>query len=221
MKKNVFFILLSLVLIVPGYTQQKDTEKKSETDAEITSETRVYEEIVLEDFETSQYTDQNIKFLKTKYQEAGINMKDQYPAPFKNSKKYIGLKMFGKMGDVLKIIPAKDLIIDKYCKEIAVWVYGKRFSGELSIILKDSSDKIHRLILGKLDFLGWRKLRVKLTKEVSQEDQLLNKKQTMKLMELQYRPANTSRMPIWHYLYIDDITATVREKYTDRQSDDW
>lgn len=225
MKRNLLVFMLALVVAIPAYTQQKAEPAKSDVadmEKEITSDTaRAYEEVVLEDFETSQYTDKNVSYTVTKYQEGSASIRDQYPAPYRNSKKYLGVKFFGKDGDVLKIVPAKDLVIDKYCREIAIWVYGKRFAGELSILLQDTKQKTHRLLLGKMDYLGWRKLKVKLEGGIAQEDELLNQKAVMKILELQYRPANSSRQPIWHYFYLDDISAQVREKYTDRQSDDW
>ncbi len=36
-----------------------------------------------------------------------------------------------------------------------------------------------------------------------------------------YNPGNTGRLPVWNYFYIDDISATVREKFYDKQSDEW
>ncbi len=243
MYNKIFLILLTLCFIIPAYTQEQSKDKpqeqkKEEPKKEESKEQpkkaegpqdeklnqqdiKVYTEFILEDFEQTQYTDQNLSYPKIKNQEAGASIKDQYPAPTANSKKYLGVKFFGKSGDVIKIKPAKDLIIEKYCKEISMWVYGKRFSGELSFILQDSSQRVHRLILGKLDFLEWRKMKIKLSGVINQEQELLNQKQIMKIIEIQYRPGNLSRQPIWQYFYIDDISALVREKYTDRQSDDW
>ena len=95
------------------------------------------------------------------------------------------------------------------------------FAGELSLLLKDANNQPHRLVFGKLDFLGWRKLTVKITPEIAQQDKYLSQKRQIEILKIIYSPGNLGRLPIWHYFYIDDITATVREKYTDRQSDDW
>ncbi len=171
-------------------------------------------------FETTEYS-KNIKYLVSRNQEGDVSIRDEFPAQNGRSKKYLGVKFFGRKGDTLTIYPSKDLIIDKYCREIAVWVYGKKFSGELSLMLQDAYQKNHRLVLGKLDFLGWRKLVIKIGNDIKQEDDLLEQKKFLKILHFQYRPANETRMPIWHYFYIDDITAMIREKYSDRQSDDW
>jgi len=220
-KHFAYLLILSLCIMMPGYSQDKPVETKTDDIADSIGD-KVYFESILEDFEQTVYTtEKNLQFSVTKHQEGSINMRDQYAAPTGKSKKYLGVKMYAKKGDVFKIIPAKDLVIDKYCRSIAVWVYGKRFSGELSIILQDAEQQNHRIILGTTDFLGWRKLIVKLDRNIKQEDEYLNQKRFLKILQIQYRPGNMARTPLWQYFYIDDISAMVREKYTDRQSDDW
>jgi len=228
MKKLVIFALAAAV-IIPGYSQDKQQpvqqtaapEKKIEKSESAIVDTKSYNEIVLEDFEASQYAKKNIDFLVSRNQQGDLSIREEFPAQNGRSKKYLGVKFFGRKGDTLKIYPAKDLIINDYCREIAVWVYGKKFSGELSMMIQDAGGDNHRLILGKLDFLGWRKLVIRLGSEVRQEDDLLSQKKFIKILHFQYRPGNQTQQPIWHYFYLDDITAMVREKYTDRQSDDW
>jgi hypothetical protein len=213
MKKFFLPILLILLMISPGFTQDKKKKDKFGD--------KVYYEKTLENFETTKYTDKNLKYRISRGQDGSLSIRDQYPAPLGKSKKYLGVKIKGKHGDYYQIIPEKELIINKYCKSIAVWVYGKRFSGELSILLQDAMKQNHRLVLGNLNFLGWRKLIVKMNPNIKQEDEYLNQKRVMRIMQIQYRPANINIHPKWQYFYIDDISAMVRDKYTDRQSDDW
>lgn len=217
--KKVVVIIFALFLITNLYSQDKEGKKPAEKEKKKLSD--AYSEITLEDFETTPYTDNNIEYRVSKEQKAGLTIRDQYPAPIQNSKKYIGLKLYGRKGDYLNLIPAKPIIIEKHCKTISIWVYGKRFAGELSMLLKDASGTSHRLIFGKLNFLGWKKLTVKLTEEVAQEDKYLSQKRQIEILKIIYSPGNLGRLPLWHYFYLDDITAVAREKYTDRQSDDW
>ncbi len=62
---------------------------------------------------------------------------------------------------------------------------------------------------------------ITLTDDVAQEDKFLTQKRQLEIMKFLYKPGNTGRLPLWNYFYMDDITAVVREKYTDRQSDEW
>ncbi len=214
MKRKLSVILIVIAFAIPGYSQDKtNTEELGD---------KTYYEVILEDFENTPYTEKNLKFRMTKWQKGKLSIRNEYPAPTKNSKKYLGFKGYAKQGDVYSIVPAKPLIVNKYCKSIAIWVYGKRFTGQLSIILEDANKKYHRLVLGKLDFLGWRKLIVKIRKNIAQEDEYLNQKRAIKITKIIYSPGNTKRRHAkWQYFYIDDISVMVREKYTDKQSDDW
>jgi len=217
MNKKLLVLALTTAVIIPGYAQDAKTKAgKVESVGD-----QMYFEVSLEDFETTPYTNKNMAYRVTTYQKGSLAIRDQYPAPTGKSKKYLGVKVFGKYGDVFTIRPSKEIIINKYCKTIAFWVYGKKFSGELSIILQDAAKTNHRMVLGSLDFLGWRKLVIKIDGKINQEDEFLNQKRFLKIMQIQYRPKNRERLPRWQYFYIDDINAMVREKYTDRQSDDW
>ncbi len=74
---------------------------------------------------------------------------------------------------------------------------------------------------GNTAFLGWKKLTVKLDKRIKQKDKYLEQQRKLKILYLQYLPRNRTRLPLWQYFYLDDMTAEVREKYKDRQSDEW
>ncbi|MBN1533562.1 MAG: hypothetical protein JXA20_12915 [Spirochaetes bacterium] len=227
-KYAIVSIIAACAMIIPLYSQ--DAKDKGGTDKKIVktdspSKVTVYNEEMLEDFETSQYSDKNLEFTVTQYQKAGLSMRDENPAPTGNSKKYLGIKFLGRSSgtssDILIIKPAKDIIIEKYCRQISLWVYGRKMAGELSVLVRDAKEVNHRLVFGRLNYLGWRKLSVPLGRGVSQVDDFLNQKKVLRVVQLQYRPMNVTNLPMWHYFYIDDMSGTVREKYTDRQSDDW
>ena len=223
--KKLFVSLIITAFILPAFSQDKtdtaakEPEKKSGEVEQIHQ--KVYTEIALEDFESTQYTATNLKFTKSKEQDGSIQIRDQYAAEFNNSKKYLGVKVYGKRGDTFQVFPAKPLEIDKYCRSISMWVYGKNFSGELTIILQDAEGTNHRISFGKINFLGWKKLTVNLDKKIKQQDQYLEQEKKLRILHIQYRPGNVTLHPEWQYFYLDDITATVRDKYKDRQSDDW
>ncbi|MFA5518752.1 MAG: flagellar filament outer layer protein FlaA [Spirochaetota bacterium] len=218
MKKIMpFFIMLLFLLPLQSQEKEEEIEPKNETE----SYQNVYTEITLEDFETTEYSKDNIKFRKIRYQDANAQIREQFPAPFNNSKKYLGVKVKGKLGDSFQVFLTKPLEINKYAQSVSIWVYGKNFSGDLSFIVQDAENNTHSLSLGKTNFLGWKKITVNLGKNIKQQDAFLEQEKTLKILYIQYKPANKSIHPQWQYFYIDDITATVREKYKDSQSDDW
>jgi len=218
--KKIFICFILLIFILPAVSQDKKEDAKKPSEAELVSQT-IYSEIALEDFESTEYSDKNIKFTRTKDQQGSLQIRTEYPAEYNNSKKYLGVKIYAKKGDAFQIFPAKSLEISKYCKSISVWIYGKKFSGELSMLLQDVDGTNHRISFGSIQFLGWKKLTVNLDKRIKQQDKFLEKENTLKILHFQYRPGNTSIHPEWQYFYMDDITATVRDKYKDKQSDNW
>lgn len=221
----VIFTLFLIPVFIPLTAQEKAGEKPAAKSDDRKFEDQIYQEITLEDFESTEYNEKNLQFRVTNEQKGYLKIRTEaenaVPAPFNNSKKFLGLKIYTRKGDNFTILPAKELIIDKYCRSIAVWVYGKRFSGELSLLLQDVDGANHLLNLGTLDFLGWRKIEAKIPAKAKQQDEYLNRKTTMKILKLIYTPKNATQIPMWQTLYIDDITAKVREKYSDRQGDDW
>ena len=222
--KKIFICFILLLFMLPAVSQDaKDVTKEPEKkagEAEQVSQS-IYTEITLEDFETNQYTNTNLKFVQANEQEGSLAIRDQYPAEFNNSKKYLGVKFFAKKGDTYQIFPPKPIEINKYCKSISIWIYGKKFAGEISLMLQDTTGATHRIVFGNTAFLGWKKLTVNLEPKIKQQDEYLEKEKTLKILHIQYRAANETLHPLWQYFYIDDITATVRDKYKDRQSDDW
>ncbi len=234
MKRNIALFVLVLIMALPAFSQDKKaadekaadkgkkeaTEKKASEDKKDSTD-QVYKEIPLEDFESSSYGDANLRYRISGDQKAGAAIRDVFPSPSPKSSKYLGVKLYGRQGDYLTVTPPKKIIIKQYCRAISLWVYGKNFSGELSLMLIDAEGRPHRLIVGKLNFIGWRKMTVQLNDDIAQEDKYLSQKREIELKSLLYNPGNTGRLPQWNFFYVDDITAQVREKYTDKQSDEW
>ena len=218
--KKIISCFVVMIIMSPVFSQDGNRDQDNKTDNK--SVLQIYSEEILEDFESTTYTpDKNLKFDVTSQQVADLQIRDQYPAQYANSKKYLGVKIFGKLGDIFRIIPAKELVITKYCKNINVWVYGKNFAGDLIFVIQDVEGTVHNVSFGKLNFNGWRKLSVKIKKHIKQQNLYLEQEKSFRILYFLYRPANDTRIPVWQYFYLDDITATVRDKYKDKQSDAW
>ncbi|MCU0822889.1 MAG: flagellar filament outer layer protein FlaA [Spirochaetes bacterium] len=225
-----------LVIFAVGYGYSQDNKTKpKETPARSNLETaeksksegdslgaHIYYEVTIENFDDTNYTDKDtVYFKKSDAEWAGIAIRDEFPAPLSDSKKYLGVKMMGKSGNALQIIPPKRLFIDKYCQSISMWIYGKNLAGEVSILLKDFVGTSHHLVFDRINYSGWRKLTVNIPRKIAQEELYLNQKSQMEILKIIYKPLTESQLPREHRFYIDDITAMVREKYVDRQSDEW
>jgi flagellar filament outer layer protein Flaa len=227
--KKIISIFILTLFIIPVYSEEvKKTDEEIKREETTRIGDKIYYQVILEDFENTEYTQKNLAFraINPRRQKAGLKIRESLPAHTisnsKKSKKYLGVKIFGKTGDSFSIIPAKKLKINKYCRSISLWVYGKTFSGSLYIMLQDANLKSHKLKIKALNFQGWSKLTVTLPKEVIQQDEYLSQHRFIQITKIIYSPGNSFRKgPIWQYLYIDDISAMVREKYIDKQSDEW
>jgi hypothetical protein len=202
-----------------GIFEKKDFTDKTE---KTIAKERIYEEIILEDFETNVYGPRNLKFSSDDIagKHAAIAIREDYPAPILNSKKYLGIKVYGLLHDAVSVYPPKPIQIDKYCKEISIWVYGKGLSGSFYLIMQDVTGNTHRLSFGQLNFLGWRRLSISMDNSIKQSASLLKRNNYMQIIALVFNPGNSDEQK-WNYVYFDDLTASVRGKYGDHQSDSW
>ena len=63
-------------------------------------------------------------------------------------------------------------------------------------MLQDTKQNNHKIVIvPTIDFLGWRKVTITLGKRVAQEDDFLNQKKTMKILNIQYRTAGGKERP--------------------------
>jgi len=85
--------------------------------------------------------------------EEGMNIPDQYA--------------FGTRVDFLRrghstimIYPMRPIPIEGITKTVSVWVAGRNFNHELYLQIQDFFGRDYELYMGKLNFMGWKKLTV-------------------------------------------------------------
>jgi hypothetical protein len=217
--KKLIMAFAVLTLTMPLYPQNKGAEKQDKKPAD---KIIMWQEFLLEDFETTQYSNKDVSYSVSSDQDAVLSIRTDTPATA-NSKKYLGLKVKTRGSDTFVIKPPKELVLDKYCKSISIWVYGEKTHGEVSLMLQDAEQVNHRLVMVPvIDFVGWRQFTVLLTNKINQGDGLQNKKRTLKVMNIQYRTTlSTGKAAQWEYVYLDDLTVTVREPAGGKQNDQW
>ncbi|RME88358.1 MAG: endoflagellar filament sheath protein, partial [Candidatus Hydrogenedentota bacterium] len=82
---------------------------------------------------------------------------------FKEGENHIlGIKTFFKDRgfDRVEVKPPHELKIKGVVRQFSMWVLGRKYRHTLFIKLRDFTGKIHKLRVGRLDFLGWRKMTV-------------------------------------------------------------
>ncbi|HOD15655.1 MAG TPA: flagellar filament outer layer protein FlaA [Spirochaetota bacterium] len=219
MFKKLLMVVAALALATPLYTQEKGIEKQDKKPA---STMVVLQEVMLEDFETTPFSNKDITYSVSSDQEAGLSIRNESPATA-NSKKYLGIKVKTRGSDTFVIKPPKEIILENYCKSISLWVYGEKTYGEISLMLQDADQVSHRLVVVPvINFLGWKQFTVLLTNKINQGNAFQNKKKTIKIMSIQYRTTvSTGKPSQWEYIYLDDLMATVKEHGGSKQNDQW
>lgn len=96
-------------------------------------------------------------------EEAGIEEDDKY---------VLGLKIqyFGRGFKQFALLPVRPIPIEGITKTISVWVVGRNFNHTLKLIVQDHFGNRNEIIMGKLNFSGWRQLTVAIPPTLVQRD---------------------------------------------------
>ncbi|MCL2705179.1 MAG: flagellar filament outer layer protein FlaA [Spirochaetaceae bacterium] len=93
----------------------------------------------------------------------GINEQDIYVLGLKVHYDRRGVHQFA-------VMPTRPIPIPGITKTISVWVAGRNNNNILNIILLDYHNQPKELVMGKLNFSGWKKLTVAVPPEIVQKD---------------------------------------------------
>lgn len=185
---------------------------------------RVYREIILEDFEKTNYTTDNsfVRRAGDGRLKVDIRTTSANPAPVPASKRHLQVRVDGFLRGEVQIRPPKPPRVSQYIHSISLWAWGNQSSGYWYIILRNNYGYIQKFKLGDLKYSGWKKLTVTVGAKIKQMDMTLNKKSYWEVLRLGYVPARGSgTAQPWQLLSIDDLSVVVRPKYLDKPIREW
>ena len=86
-------------------------------------------------------------------EEEGLNIPDRY---------VLGVRIeFIRRGtNSITVYPTRPLPIEGITKTVSVWVAGRNFNHRLVLLLEDAFGRKFELLMGKMNFTGWRKMTV-------------------------------------------------------------
>lgn len=96
-------------------------------------------------------------------EQLGINEEDKYVLGLKVHYQRRGVNSFA-------VLPVKPLPIPGITKTLSVWVAGRNNDHVLSVMLLDFFNNPKELVMGKLNFSGWKKLTVAVPPNIVQRD---------------------------------------------------
>lgn len=75
---------------------------------------------------------------------------------------FLGVKTYFKDRgfDRVEVKPPHEYIVKGIGRQISLWVLGRKFRHSLYVKLRDYRGKLHKLRVGRLDFLGWKRMQI-------------------------------------------------------------
>jgi len=100
--------------------------------------------------------------------------------------------------------PTAPIPVAGISKTISVWVAGRNFNHTLKILLEDYFGRHMELTVGKLTFMGWKKLTVAVPPSITQTDYHFTYKDGVKITGFKIECDPLEAMGTY-YIYFDDI----------------
>ncbi|HVO40787.1 MAG TPA: flagellar filament outer layer protein FlaA [Spirochaetia bacterium] len=146
----------------------------------------------------------------------------------KEDDKYVlGAKVsfFHRGNSFFTVYPANPLPIPGVVKTISVWVVGRNYNHLLNVLFTDSTGRAQEVVVGTLNFVGWRKLTVAIPPTIVQQDFHYGTASGIRItgFRIDTDPLDTYGT---YYIYFDDLRAITdlfgeSKRDTDDMSDGW
>jgi hypothetical protein len=136
-------------------------------------------------------------------------IEDEQKVGIKEDNKFVlGAKVnFYRRGSTyFTITPANPLPIEGITKTISVWVVGRNYNHMLKLIIEDYFGRRMELTMGKLNFMGWKKLTVAVPPDIVQSEYHFTYKSGLKVLGFRV-DADPMEAYGTYYLYMDDLRA--------------
>lgn len=172
------------------------------------------QKVVIEDFETSSWSQNNIKIYSNSEFKPEIKISNNLTSPniFSNSSLLIRFpKNTTEQNIEIRFQSPKE--IDKYILGIRFQVFANNQGGELAFLIEDANFELKKFPICILNFTGWKEFNVKLARKIYQQDRVLYQSTKTRLIGFLYTPALDKSLNREDILGFDDIEIFVLDKY--------
>ncbi len=148
----------------------------------------------------------------------GIKEQDQY---------VLGVKVnFFRRGEsTFSVHPMNPIAIEGVTKTVSVWVVGRNYNHWLKLLFEDYFGNHQEVTVGKLNFIGWKKLTVAIPPRITQTEYHYSYKNGIKITGFR---VDCDQLEAYgtYYLYLDDLRAVTdlfgeAKRDQDDMSDGW
>ncbi|MDH5719223.1 MAG: flagellar filament outer layer protein FlaA [Spirochaetia bacterium] len=145
------------------------------------------------------------------------NLTDEERKAFVSGQNHVlGVKTFfnEKGFDRVIVKPPHEYIVKGIGRQVDVWALGRQFRHTLFVVLRDYRGRIHKLRLGRLDYLGWRKLSVTVPGWLPQSQRFALLDKNLHFVSL-YVQSDQKEIGGDFYFYVDNLSMKVDKTDTD------
>ena len=125
----------------------------------------------------------------------------------------------------LMVGPVKPIQIEGIVKTLSLWVVGRNYNHVLKLVIRDYFGELKELTVGRLNFMGWKKMTVAVPTSIVQDEYHYSNRAGLQFegIKIEFDMMETYGQ---YYVYFDDLRAWTdlfREisRDEDDMSDDW
>lgn len=104
------------------------------------------------------------------------------------------------------------IVVNGVCTEIDIWVWGAGYNYELAVCVRDFNGISYTLPMGKLNFIGWKNLKVKVPSYIRQETAQIPANRYLEIVKFVVTTTPKERVDDF-FIYFDEMTVSTDLKY--------
>ncbi|MCG6166892.1 flagellar filament outer layer protein FlaA [Leptospira sp. FAT2] len=180
--------------------------------AEEKSSAEIWKQVVVEDFETKEWSSKNLKTRLPAEYFPDIRTSSLLLSPERNSSRSLLLEVPAEKNQSFEILWEQSWKTKGFVQEFQFHIYSSGSGASLYILLRDSTLEVKKILITHLSFEGWKKIRLNVIRKIRQEDIVFTKQNPVEFLGLLYEAPFEMKRGTRDLFAIDDILAIVRDK---------
>ncbi|TGK21258.1 hypothetical protein EHO61_02160 [Leptospira fluminis] len=194
--------VLLLAVAFPVFSQNSATENP-----------RIYNEILVQDFETEEFGPENIKSKLGQEFLPEIRISSVLRTPERNSTKSLFVEVTAEKNQSFEIRFQKPWKTTDFVKDFRFHIYANEGGGSLFLLVRDSTLDIKKLLITHFLFSGWKVIDLDVSRKVRQDDLVAYVRSEFQVLGFLYEAPFERKRGSREIFVLDDILVNVRPKY--------
>ncbi|TGM60170.1 flagellar filament outer layer protein FlaA [Leptospira adleri] len=183
------------------------------------SPAEIWKQVVVEDFETKEWTTKNLKTRLAAEYHPDIRSSSLLLSPERNSSKSLLLEVPAEKNQSFEILWESPWRTRGFVQEFQFHVYSSGSGASLYVLLRDSTLEVKKILITHLSFEGWKKIKLNVVRKIRQDDIVFTKQAPVEFLGLLYVAPFEMKRGTRDLFAIDDILAIIRDKNRMFQND--